>query len=575
VLVLALLAFAATVAIAAPPFGSPADVAPADRQALEASATFDSEGQLVVGWATLAGEESLLATARRSGDGSFVPGPAIASSSEELDGPQLASTPGGQTVATWAATDAGSGRGRIMASALSASGEVLGAVPISALADDASEPAIAAGPDGRIAVAWTVVDEDTGSGKVQAVHGTLGSQLTIRTVSAGDANAAEPDVAFDGAGVLQVAFSRFDDASDRVKVAAETPAGPFAPSRFVSPSGVDAAEASISAAPDGGLAIAWTEQAGATESVKVGVEPAPGAPIASVGVPGGGTSSGARLAVDPAAGTLTVAWIRSLSGADSALVATRTTGGAIEAPQVVSGGDRVTAVTLAFSTAGNAALIWRRELGTATEPAGDIRAALFDAPRDPAPGPLPVPVPVPLPPPPPPPPSSPSSAPSPVPLTLTDFGVDPTCIRYGTSSNGKPTRLSFSFALSEAASVRLTVQRRLNSRVQDRCPTRSAPGEPGRLGSPIVVDVVAGAGPLSVRFGDEAGSFARAARGRRDGATVSRRMSSGRRRIVLQRSSARLRPGTYVARATAASSDGRRSATLKIKFWVLGTSRKP
>jgi hypothetical protein len=165
------------------------------------------------------------------------------------------------------------------------------------------------------------------------------------------------------------------------------------------------------------------------------------------------------------------------------------------------------------------------------------------------------------------------SAPSPSsePLVLTNLGVDPKCIRYGAPVVGKRKRLTFGFVLSDAASVRLTIQRRLNSNVVRRCPPRLVRGEAGRLGPPVVVDGTSGAGPGSVSVGGEGQGFsARAARRSRSSGMLTPRMKAGRQHILLQASSTALAPGTYVARLTATSGDGRRSATLKAKFWILG-----
>ena len=436
----------------------------------------DAAGTLELGWTTLVGLGGQLPTARRPLGGAFAAAPAVdQTATGSLDGPVLASSPDGQILAAaWVVGDPSTETGRIYASLLGASGQVLGAVALSGATDNASLPAIAIGADGRVAVAWTVTDPDD-NGAVQAVHGTLGQPLVTRLLSGGESNVEQPDVAFDAAGVLQVAFTSFDeDFAGRIKVAAETPFGPFAPSRFVSPAGGDVTEASIAPAPGGGLAIAWNDLDRVDEVVVVGVEPAPGVPFSTVAVPGGGPSTSGRLATDPVTGAVTVAWIRWLGETGSALVADREAGGAIGAPQVVSGADDATELDVAYSRASDAAVVWRRNLGTEDDPAGDIRAAVYDAPRMPPPPP-------PLPPPPPPPLPPPILPPRP-PLTLTSLAVDPACIRYGAPLTGTRRQLSFSFVLSEAATVRLQIQRRLNSGVQRRCPSARPRGPAGAVG---------------------------------------------------------------------------------------------
>jgi hypothetical protein len=155
-------------------------------------------------------------------------------------------------------------------------------------------------------------------------------------------------------------------------------------------------------------------------------------------------------------------------------------------------------------------------------------------------------------------------------LTLTNFAVDPACIRYGAPFTGVRRPLSFSFVLSEAASLRLTILRRLNSGVQRRCPAVRVRGPEGRLGPPMVVDIAPGAGPGATSLGPEGEVVAARAQPRRlSRLAVTRRLKSGRRRIVLRQAPTTLVPGTYIATATASTADGRRSATLFVKFWVL------
>ncbi len=173
--------------------------------------------------------------------------------------------------------------------------------------------------------------------------------------------------------------------------------------------------------------------------------------------------------------------------------------------------------------------------------------------------------------------TAPSTAPiAPMPLTLTKLTVDPACIRYGAPLTGSRKRLSFSFDLSEAATLRLTIQRRLDSGVLGSCPSRRKRGQAGGLGSPVVIDVPSGRGPATTIVGDEGEAIAaRAARARsrRGGLALTRRMGSGRRRFVLAQAPTTLAPGTYVATATATSADGRRSGVVKVKFWVLRGSK--
>ncbi len=561
-LVLALLGVAASAASAAPPFGDPVDVAPGDTQAGVPSAAFDAAANLEIGWTTGA-ETPRLATARRAIGGGFGAGPAIATG-DAVEGPVLAAGPDGQLVAAWTAADPDSGTPRVFASWVGAGGEPLGAVPVSVAGEEASEPAIVVGGDGRVAIAWAVADDELS--QVKAVHGGLGASLTAGVVSAGDATAIEPEVAFDAAGILQVAFTAVGGESTRVKVAGEIAPGTFAASRAVSGAVAAASAPAIVAAPGGGLAIAWTQAVGALgTAVRVGIEASPGATVTTSLVSGGGDSRGARLAVDPAAGTLDIAWIRALANTESALVAP-ITGGVVGTPQVVSDADAaVSDLDFAYSSLADGVVTWRRDLAPgAEEPMADIRAAVFDTPRPPVTPPPPPPI---DPPPPPivPPPPLPSA-----PITLTGLTVDPACIRYGAPFTGPRRRLSFGFTLSEPATVRISIQRRLNSGAQRVCPPVRVRGAIGRLGTPVVVELPAGAGLGTAALGDEGEAIAAGASLRPPrSATLTRRMAAGRRRFVVRQSPTALAPGTYIATATATTADGRRSTAPLVKFWVL------
>lgn len=557
---------AASDAVAAPAFGPPVDVSPAGEVSAQApSAAYEGSGTLQVGWSTLSPDEtSVLASARRPPGAAFAAADDLAIAEGQLEGPVFAATPAGQIVAAWAETR--DERAQVFAALLGPSGNPGVVIGVSDADDDASEPAIAVGADGRAAIAWVITDPESGDSEVQAVHGVLGLGMATHPVSGDSAgNVGEPDVAFDGAGALQVAFTRFLEDGASVQVGAETPSGAFAAARTVSGGAADAEQPSIAAAPAGGLAIAWTQFEGeASEHVFIGVEAAPGAPVVAAGVPGGGQTRGAQLDVDPATSTLTAAWIRSTgSGPAAALVASRTASGQLEAPVVVSGGDDVSALDLAFSARGDAVLAWQRTLD---EESSDVRAAVFDAPAAPPPPPPPAP------PPPPPPAVAPPPAPA-VPLLLTSFAVDPSCIRYGAPFSGVRKRLRFSFVLSEPATVRLRIQQRLNSHAQRVCPPVRVKGAAGQLGPPALLDVPSGVGPGSTLVGDEGEAVAASAAVRRRSVTLTRRVSAGRSRIVLHQAPTTFAPGTYVVTAAATATDGRRSAPLKVKFWVLQAPR--
>lgn len=569
---LAWLAFTGS-AFAAPTWSPPIDIAPGDNQveSLPSAAVFGGSDQLTVAWTSTSASTPTLPTARRSLGGSFAAGPALATGDGASE-PALARGPGGELYAAWVIGDADGVSRVVMAARVQADGSVTSPQRLSGAGEDAAEPAIAVGPDGRVAVAWTANANDRG--QVRAVHGTLGgAALPASTVSVDDSDAEDPDVAFDSGGALQVAWKRLDAGeSGRIKAAVELSAGTFAPARVISPADANASEPALAPVTGAGLGVAWTETdaSGENTTVRLVIE-APGG-IATTTVGGGGDASEASLATDPA-GVLHIAWIRTLSETQAnVLVSARNAAGGLDAPQVPSADDQASDVDLAFSPAGDAAVTWRRNLGTPEDPAGDMRAAVFDAPRTPSPPSNPPPS---SPPPtsPPPGPTPPSAPPPAVPpaLGLAGFGVTPGCIRYGQPNRTPGRRLSFAFSLSEPATVVLTIQRRLNSTSLRHCPVRRARGDKGRFGPATVVRLPSPAGPGHVSVGPEGHASSARARSpsRALRVVLRKKLKKGGRRVVLSQSPTAQVPGTYVATLTATSADGRRAGGGLVKFWVL------
>jgi len=159
---------------------------------------------------------------------------------------------------------------------------------------------------------------------------------------------------------------------------------------------------------------------------------------------------------------------------------------------------------------------------------------------------------------------------SPPQLTLTGLTLDARCVRYG---DRRPPQgaLGFRFELSETATVTLTIQRRLGSRVRSRCPQDPLPrGTPGQLSKPILTsDLVAGPGPGTVTAGPNGHLIHAAAATTRRARPVARRLPAGRIRLKIRAASTTLTAGTYLATVSAHTTDGRRASAGRIKFWVL------
>lgn len=324
----------------------------------------------------------------------------------------------------------------------------------------------------------------------------------------------------------------------------------------VSPPGQDADDLSLGVARAGAGVLAWT----AGPSVYAARRAPAGAfgSAEQVAVAGAEPATAVRADGSPIIVFSTVGQILAVVGA----------GSGYELPVALGPGDPSSGGPAVSADArGGAAATWIVEPGPGD---GDESIRVAELQPDPQ---LASPPPPPPPPPPPVAPPPAAVAPSPPPA-LTGFAVAPPCIRYGAPLTGKRARLSFAFVLSEAASVGLTIQRRLNSRAQRRCPSRRAPGEAGQLGPAVVIDMPSGGGANGVSFGEEGEALiARAAHATRARLTVMRRLNSGRRRLVIRKSSSSLAAGTYVATVTAVTADGRVSTTAKLKFWVVASAR--
>jgi len=372
-----LLAFTGTAA-GAPTWSAPRSVTQGDTEVAGApAAAYGDSGRLTLAWTSGGEGPTTLPMAQRPLGGPFAASPALATGTGAAE-PALARGPGGELYAAWVISEGGGLV--VMATRVLPDGNVVSAQRLSALGANSSEPALAVGSDGRVAVAWTTFDPE-GNGQILAVHGTLGAPLTPRIASVGDTTASDPDVAFGVGGALHVAWTRLDSEGDgRIKAAAELVDETFGPSRAISPAGPNATEPALAPVPGGGLAFAWTEGPEEEGVVRLGIEPAPAQPITTRTVAGGGFSAGARLDIDPTSG-LYLAWIRTMGGQSDVLVSARNGAGELDAPTVLSGGDAAIELDLAFSPQGDAVVSWRRNLGTEENPAGDLRAAVYDAPR--------------------------------------------------------------------------------------------------------------------------------------------------------------------------------------------------
>lgn len=163
--------------------------------------------------------------------------------------------------------------------------------------------------------------------------------------------------------------------------------------------------------------------------------------------------------------------------------------------------------------------------------------------------------------------STPSQAPAPpalLPPTVTSLTVNPRCVTSATLVNPRPgtAGLSFSFDLSENATVRYEIFRRNPSPKWRKCP---APGGT----APVTFSSVWSSSD-DEQAGHKSTTLATTARHRRRVGRIA--MRKGHRRLALARlvTGQKLPWGSYVLKITASNAAGSTVHAATIQFWVLG-----
>jgi hypothetical protein len=135
----------------------------------DASAAADAQGNFVVAWATLAGDQSQILVQRYDAKGNLV-GPLIEAASDPSPSPSdpadfnpvVAGAPGGGFVVAWIALPAGNTTGkplRVMLRSFDAAGAPAGAaIQVSTSLPLGDRPSLCVSGTGRIHAAWTVAD---------------------------------------------------------------------------------------------------------------------------------------------------------------------------------------------------------------------------------------------------------------------------------------------------------------------------------------------------------------------------------------------------------------------------------
>jgi hypothetical protein len=514
----------------------------------------------------------------------------VVSGGDDASTPDLAVAPDGTVGVAWVASDAAD-QGTVRAAVGSLGGFTVRSVSVGD--NNAGDPAVAFDASGALRVAWSRLDSSE-QGRIKIAMMTRAGQVSGPTiVSSATADAGEPDVATDPAFGVAVAWTEVDAAENGVvRLSLQTPGGAFPPGQ-VAPGGGDGSSPHLAVAPGGRLRLAWvsTDSAEAGTAFVATVDGGVLAPV-PVNVSGGDNVTHVDLAYAPSGDGVAV-WRRALSADDENAADARAAGFDAAGPQLldlaIPAAARVGAPA-SFSVqpvdvwSAVSGVTWQFGDGAqgggaqtshtysapaspvhvtvqATDALGNASAADGDVTVTPAnstPAPTPAPSPEP---------SRPAA-----PLTLSGLAADFTCIRYlGVTGNA---RASFAFTLSEAATVTIRVQRRRESAPRTTCPVRRVPGQPGHYADAVTVTVPASAGTGRAEVGPP-GELVRAGASRHVRTVVRRDLRRGRRKLSLGRitQAEALPPGTYIARVSAQAADGRRSAELLVKFWVLDRRR--
>ncbi|MCW2968098.1 MAG: polymorphic outer membrane protein [Solirubrobacteraceae bacterium] len=264
-------------------------------------------------------------------------------------------------------------------------------------------------------------------------------------------------------------------------------------------------------------------------------------------------TTGPVTGVTPSAATLSgTAGTSPVSPATASFDYGTTTGyGQSTAPQDVAAGATATAVGagltgLSPSTTYHVRLVVHSREGTAT---GADQTFTTAAVPPPPPTPPPAPTPAPTP------------APKPAPV-ISKLAVLHRCIRAATltpSPRPGTSGLSFTYRLSEDATVRFAILRRVNSPHWRACPKRGGT-------TPITFK------PLTpeTTHGSKGAQTTTLAKGTARRGGTARAASAKRSTLRLTHTAAlrRLPAGTYLLQLTATTADGRTSRPVSIKFWV-------
>jgi hypothetical protein len=446
---------------------------------------------------------------------------------------------GGTLHVAWARLDSQE-EGRIKVATVTRAGIVSGATIVSAAAVNAGEPTVAAGAFGE-AVAWTEIGADE-SGTVRfALRSGAGFPPGQPALGGGDGSS--PRLAEAPAGAVRLAWVSTNAADRGSALVATVDGGVLSPTPATVSGSDDVTQVRLAYAPTGDGVAVWRRELDPEEpdlaDVRAAGFDAAGPQLLELAIPDrarvGVPAAFSVRAVDVWSAVSRITWLFGDGEQATGAQVSHT----YDAPRSPA------TVTVRSTDA----------VGNQTESTGQTAVEPSTPPSTPTPTPTPTATPTAVP------------APAPAALRLEDVVAEFACVRYlGASAPGR--RAAFAFTLSETATVSVRIQRRMESKPKRKCPAPKPGGKPGTYTDAVTVTAPAGVGRGRVETGPEGETMTAGAA--RHG-MLRRKLRRGRAAISLKQltGDSPLAPGTYVARISAQTADGRRSAETTIKFWVL------
>jgi hypothetical protein len=236
---------------------------------------------------------------------------------------------------------------------------------LSAGGGEADDPQVAVDPEGEAVVVWEHYD---GSDWIiqAAARPPGGTWRAPIDLSVAGQNADEPRVALDANGDAVAVWERDDGTEEIVQAATRPAGGTWGAPVDLSAAGESAKEARVALDANGDAVAVWERDDGTEEIVQAATRAAGGSWEAPIDLSAAGESAhDPHVAVDPAGDAIAV-WRRN-DGSDFIVeTATRPAGGMWQPPiDLSAAGQSAYDPEVAYSPTGEAAVVWRRDDGTA------------------------------------------------------------------------------------------------------------------------------------------------------------------------------------------------------------------